>query len=229
MTLSDIAMAQLWESSRVGGGAGLVRGAVELVLRELIGAEAAGAIGTGRYERTEARAAERDGRRPRFLAARAGDVELKIPRLRRGGFFPSIIEPRRRVDRALWAVVVEACVAGVSTRSVDGLVAALGADSGISRSEVSRVCAGLDEVVEAFRARRLDRGECPYVYLDAACLNARDTVPGPPPWPPSSPPASPQTATGRSWAATSATAKAEGSGNSSWGLCAAGGSEARAW
>ena len=176
MTLSDTATAQLWESFRAGGGATLVREAMELVLQELIEAEAAEAIGAGRYERSETRVTERNGHRPRLLATRAGDVELKIPKLRKGSFFPSIIEPRRRIDRALWAVGSEAYVAGVSTRSVDDLVAALGAESGISRSEVSRICAGLDEVVEAFRGRRLDHVEFPYVYLDATYLNVRNNL-----------------------------------------------------
>ena len=176
MTLSDTATAQLWESFRAGGGASLVREAVELVLQELIEAEAAEAIGAGRYERTDARVTARNGHRARLLATRASDVNLKIPKLRKGSFFPSIIEPRRRIDRALWAVVMEAYVAGVSTRSVDDLVAALGAESGISKSEVSRICGGLDEVVEAFRGRRLDHVEFPYVYLDATYLNVRNNL-----------------------------------------------------
>ena len=176
MTLSDTATAQLWESFRAGGGAGLVREAVELVLQELIEAEATEAIGAGRYERTDERVTARNGHRPRLLATQAGDVELKIPKLPKGSFFPSLLEPRRRIDRALWAVVMEAYVASVSTRSVDDLVAALGAESGISKSEVSRICGGLDEVVEAFRSRRLDHIEFPYVYLDATYLNVRNTV-----------------------------------------------------
>ena len=176
MTLSDSATAQLWETFRAGGGAGLIREAVELVLQELIEAEAAEAIGAGRYERSEMRVTERNGHRSRLLATQAGDVELKIPKLRKGSFFPSMLEPRRRIDRALWAVVMEAYVAGVSTRSVDDLVAALGAESGISRSEVSRICAGLDEGVEAFRTRRLDHIEFPYIYLDATYLNVRNSL-----------------------------------------------------
>lgn len=176
MTLSDSATAQLWETFRAGGGAGLIRDAVELVLQELIEAEAAEAIGAGRYERSEHRRTERNGHRPRLLATQAGDVELKIPKLRRGSFFPSMLEPRRRIDKALYAVIMEAYVAGVSTRSVDDLVAALGAESGISKSEVSRICAGLDETVEAFRSRRLDHIEFPYVYLDATYLNVRNSV-----------------------------------------------------
>ena len=176
MTLSDSATAQLWETFRAGGGAGLIRDAVELVLQELIEAEAAEAIGAGRYERSEHRRTERNGHRGRLLATQAGDVELKIPKLRKGSFFPSMLEPRRRIDKALYAVIMEAYVAGVSTRSVDDLVAALGAESGISKSEVSRICAGLDEGVEAFRSRRLDHIEFPYVYLDATYLNVRNSV-----------------------------------------------------
>ena len=176
MTLSDTATAQLLETFRAAGGAELIREAVRFVLQELIEAEAAEAIGAGRYERTERRVTERNGHRPRLLATQAGDLELKIPKLRRGSFFPSVIEPRRRIDRALWAVVMEAYVAGVSTRSVEDLVAALGAESGISKSEVSRICAGLDETVEAFRGRRLDHVEFPYVYLDATYLNVRNSV-----------------------------------------------------
>ena len=87
-----------------------------------------------------------------------------------------MLEPRRRIDRALHAVIMEAYVAGVSTRSVDELVAALGAESGVSKSEVSRICAGLDEMVAAFRGRRLDHIEFPYVYVDATYLKVRNSV-----------------------------------------------------
>ena len=176
MTLSDSATEELWEAFRAGGGAELVRDAVRLVLQELIEAEAADAIGAGRYERSDARVTERNGHRARLLATRAGDVELKIPKLRKGSFMPSLLEPRRRIDRALHAVVMEAYVKGVSTRSVDDLVAALGADSGISKSEVSRICAELDETVEAFRSRRLDHTEFPYLFLDATYLKVRNCV-----------------------------------------------------
>ena len=176
MTLSDTDTAQLWETFRAGGGAELVRGAVRLVLQELIEAEVTEAIGAGRYERSDARVNERNGHRPRLLATQAGDVELRIPKLRKGSLLPSVLEPRRRIDRALHAVIMEAYVAGVSTRSVDDLVAALGAESGISKSEVSRICAGLDEMVEAFRSRRLDHVEFPYVYVDATYLKVRNSV-----------------------------------------------------
>ena len=137
MTLSDTDTAQLWETFRAGGGAELVRGAVRLVLQELIEAEVTEAVGAGRYERSDARVNERNGHRPRLLATQAGDVELRIPKLRRGSLLPSVLEPRRRIDRALHAVIMEAYVAGVSTRSVDDLVAALGAESGISKSEAT--------------------------------------------------------------------------------------------
>ena len=102
-------------------------------------------IGAGPHQRTPERLAQRNGHRPRLLATTAGDLELRIPKLRAGSFFPSLLERRRRVDQALFAVVMEAYLHGVSTRKVDDLVRALGADSGISKSEVSRICADLDE------------------------------------------------------------------------------------
>jgi putative transposase len=111
-----------------------------------------------------------------MLATKAGDIDLRIPKLRKGSFFPLILEPRRRIDQALYAVVMEAYVAGMSTRSVDDLVAALGIDSGIAKSEVSRICAGLDEVVTAFRTIRLDHTGFPYVDLDATYLHVRNST-----------------------------------------------------
>lgn len=176
MALFDVAAAQLWEPFGAGGGAELMRDAVRVVFQELIEAEAAEAIGAGGYERSQTRTNERNGHRARLLAAQARDVGLRVPKLRRGSFMPSVIEPRRCIDRALHAVAVEAYVAGVSTRSADDLVAALGAESGISKSEVSRICAGLDDTVEAFRGRRLDRIEFPYACLDATYLKARNSV-----------------------------------------------------
>jgi putative transposase len=98
---------------------------------------------------------DRNGSRPGLVATQAGDVELRIPKLREGLFSPAILEPRWRIDQALYAVVMEAYVNGVSTRSVDDLVHALGVESGISKSEVSRICAGLDEQVAGFRSRPL--------------------------------------------------------------------------
>jgi len=174
MALDQSAVVELLDALRTGDGVNLIRDAVRWVLQELIEAEATEVIGAGRYERTETRVTERNGHRPRLLATTSGDVELRIPKLRRGSFFPSILEPRRRIDQALHAVVCEAYLDGVSTRSVDDLVAALGVESGISRSEVSRICARLDEIVAAFRTRRLDHVPFPYVYLDGTYLHVRD-------------------------------------------------------
>jgi putative transposase len=176
MALSQSAVSELLDAFRTGDGVDLIRESVRMVMQELIEAEATEKIGADRYQRTDTRTTERNGARDRLLATQAGDVELKIPKLRKGSFFPGILEPRRRIDQALYAVVMEAYVHGVSTRSVDDLVAALGIDSGISKSEVSRICAGLDEVVTAFRTRRLDHTGFPYVYLDATYLHVRNAT-----------------------------------------------------
>ena len=148
------------------------------MLQALIDAEATARIGADRFERTESRTTQRNGTRDRLLSTKAGDVDLKIPKLRQGSFFPSILERRRRIDRALFAVVMEAYVHGVSTRKVDDLVAALGLESGISKSEVSRICAELDEQLGAFRSRSLAHIEFPYVFLDATYLKGRVEPPG---------------------------------------------------
>jgi transposase-like protein len=167
-------VSELLEAFRAGQGVDLIRESVRMVLQELIEAEAAEVIGAARYERTTTRTTQRNGHRDRQLSTQAGDVSLRIPKLRQGAFFPVILEPRRRIDQALHAVVMEAYVHGVSTRSVDDLVAALGIDAGISKSEVSRICAGLDEAVGAFRTRTLGHTTFPYVYLDATYLHVRE-------------------------------------------------------
>ncbi|HEX6946552.1 MAG TPA: IS256 family transposase [Acidimicrobiia bacterium] len=151
----------------------LFRDLVEKALQELIDAELTEAIGAAPHERTETRTNQRNGSRPRVLSTPAGDVELRIPKVREGAFFPSLLEPRRRVDRALWAVIMTAYVTGTSTRKVDDLVRALGVSSGISKSTVSRICEQLDEEVAAFRDRTLDHIEFPYVFVDATYLNGR--------------------------------------------------------
>ena len=174
MALDQSVLSELLDAFRTGEGLDLVREAVTLVAQELIESELTAHIGAERYERTESRTTERNGHRARVLSTKAGDVELAIPKLRKGSFFPSILEPRRRIDQALYAVVMEAYVHGVSTRAVDELVAALGVSSGISRSEVSRICTALDEVVDSFRERRLDHVAFPYVYLDATYLHVRE-------------------------------------------------------
>lgn len=142
-------------------------------LQELIEAEATETLGAGRYERTEHRTTHRNGHRNKTISTTSGDVEVKIPKLRAGSFFPSLLERRRRIDKALHAVIMEAYVHGVSTRSVDDLVAALGVASGISKSEVSRICAGLDAEVARFRERTLTHTSFPYVYLDATYCKVR--------------------------------------------------------
>jgi len=173
MALPQSALSELLEAFRAGEGVDLVRDSVRVALQELIELEATERIGASPYERTEDRVAERNGHRPRMLTTKAGDVELRIPKLRKGSFFPIILEPRRRIDQALYAVVMEAYVHGISTRSVDDLVEAMGG-TGVSKSEVSRICAHLDEVVGAFRTRSLEHVEFPYVYLDATYLHVRN-------------------------------------------------------
>jgi len=174
MALDDSVLSELLEMFRSGEGVDLIRESVRLVLQELIETEAAEVIGARRYERTDTRSNERNGTRSRVLATQAGDIELKIPKLRSGSFFPSLLEPRRRIDQALYAVIAQAYVEGISTRSVDDLVQALGIGSGISRSQVSRICARLDVQVAAFKDRPLGGVEFPYVYLDATYLKVRD-------------------------------------------------------
>ncbi|BDB62835.1 MULTISPECIES: IS256 family transposase [Rhodococcus] len=142
-------------------------------LQALIEAEATDKLGAGRYERTDTRTTHRNGHRSKTLSTTSGDVEVKIPKLRSGSFFPSLLERRRRIDKALYAVVMEAYVHGVSTRSVDDLVGALGVDSGISKSEVSRICAGLDTEIARFRERTLTHTSFPYVFLDATFCKVR--------------------------------------------------------
>jgi putative transposase len=173
VALSQFDLSELLDALRAGGDVDLIRSSVEMVLQALIDAEATAFIGAGPHERTETRTNQRNGTRSRLLATKAGDVELAIPKLRHGSFFPSILDRRRRIDRALYAVVMEAYVHGVSTRKVDDLVVALGAASGISKSEVSRICGELDESLAAFRDRPLGHTEFPYIYLDATYVKAR--------------------------------------------------------
>jgi transposase-like protein len=142
-------------------------------LQALIEAEATEKIGAGHYERSTERNTQRNGHRPKTVSTTSGDIQVGIPKLRAGSFFPSLLEPRRRIDKALHAVIMEAYVHGVSTRSVDDLVAAMGVASGVSKSEVSRICAGLDAEIEAFRTRSLTHTEFPYVFCDATFCKVR--------------------------------------------------------
>jgi putative transposase len=173
VALSQSDLQRLLESLRSADGLELVRSIAERMLQELIEAGASVRIGAQWNEHTDTRNAYRNGSRDKTLATTAGDLDLAIPKLRSGSFFPSLLERRRRIDQALYAVVIEAYVHGVSTRSVDDLVKALGADTGISKSKVSRICGELDEPLTAFRTRPLDRTRFPYVYLDATYCKAR--------------------------------------------------------
>jgi len=161
MALSQSALLELLDALNASDGVEVVRTAVQVMLQELIEAEATAVIGADRHERTESRLVQRNGHRDRVLTTRTGDLELAIPKLRAGSFFPSLLERRRRIDQALFAVVMEAYVTGTSVRKVDDLVKALGADTGISKSEVSRICADLDTEVAAFADRDLSGTEFP--------------------------------------------------------------------
>src|SRR5512133_570343 len=173
MALDKAALLEVLEAMQAGGVEDRVRTAAQTIYQALIDAELTAVIGAGPWERSAERSAQRNGSRPRTLSTTAGDLELRIPKLREGSFFPCLLERRRRVDQALFAVVMEAYLHGVSTRKVDDLVRALGADTGISKSEVSRICADLDEEVGAFRDRSLAGIAYPYVFLDATYCKAR--------------------------------------------------------
>jgi putative transposase len=151
--------------------ADLLRESLRWVVEQLMEAEVSELIGAELGERTPDRATHRNGYRSRRWDTRAGEIELQIPKLRRGSYFPSFLEPRRRSEQALLNVVQQAYVTGVSTRKVDQLVESLGLR--ISRSEVSRIAQGLDEQVEAFRQRPLE-GRYPYLWLDAKVEKVRD-------------------------------------------------------
>jgi transposase-like protein len=161
-------------SLRKGGDAetDFLREAVRQFVHELMDEEVTALVGAERYERSEERVTQRNGVRHRQWDTRVGTVDLAIPRLRQGSYFPSWLEPRRRSEQALVAVVAEAYVQGVSTRKVEALVQTLGI-AGISKSEVSRLCASLDDHVTAFRTRRLD-AEYPYIFLDARYEHVRE-------------------------------------------------------
>ena len=148
-----------------------LREGIAVLTRLLMELEVSQQIGAERYQRSEERQAYRNGYRERLWETRVGEIPLRIPKLRSGNFFPSFLEPRRRAERALLAVIQTAYVEGVSTRKVDDLVRALGL-TGIDKSRVSRTCKELDEAVRAFRNRPLE-GEHPFLWLDALYVKVR--------------------------------------------------------
>ena len=166
-----MALLELLRKAELDEGADFLREGVRVLAQELMELEVAQHVGAERYERTPERTGQRNGYRERAWDTRVGSLELRVPRVRDGGFVPSLLEPRKRAERALAAVVQEAYVQGVSTRRVDELVQALGM-GGISKSQVSRLCRELDGEVERFRARKLE-GPYPYVWLDATFVKVR--------------------------------------------------------
>ena len=168
MTDEMMSLRTLLEKS---ADADLLREMVGFAAQRLMELEVESLTGAGYGEKSADRLAQRNGYRDRDWETRAGTVELRIPRLRKGSYFPAFLEPRRMAEKALAAVVQEAYVHGVSTRSVDDLVKAMGM-SGISKSQVSRLCAEIDEKVKAFLARPIE-GDWPYLWIDATYVKVR--------------------------------------------------------
>lgn len=166
-----IGLQKLLRKAMIDHDADFLKEGVRVLSQALMEMEVEEHVGAGRHERSAGRVGQRNGYRERAWDTRVGTVELKVPRVRDGGYFPSLLEPRRRAERALAAVVQEAYVHGVSTRKVDELVKALGM-TGISKSRVSELCEELDEEVERFRNRPLE-GSYPYVWVDATYVKVR--------------------------------------------------------
>ena len=154
------------------GGGDFMKDLAEEVLGRLMAYDVEGQIGAGRYERSEERTTQRNGYRHRAFDTRLGTLDLKIPKLRKGSYFPGFLEPRRTTEQALVAVIQEAWIQGVSTRKVDDLVQAMGM-SGISKSQVSELCKGIDVRVNSFLERPIE-GEWTYLWLDATYLKVRE-------------------------------------------------------
>jgi putative transposase len=172
MADSILTPGALLDKLLAGGEMDFLREALTAVAREIMELEVQKKTGAGRGERSPERLAHRNGYRERRWDTRAGSVLLPIPKVREGSYFPSFLEPRRRSEEALMAVVCEAYVKGVSPRKVEDLVQAMGIH-GVSKSEVSRICTLLDERVAAFRGRPLV-GRYPYLWLDARYEKVRD-------------------------------------------------------
>ena len=168
MTEDTIALRALLEK---GSDATFLREMIGFAAQRLMELETEGLCGAGPGERSPQRVNQRNGYRARDWETRAGTVELRIPKLRKGSYFPAFLEPRRLAEKALTAVVQEAYIQGISTRSVDDLVKAMGME-GISKSQVSRLCGEIDERVQTFLNRPIE-GEWPYIWLDATYVKAR--------------------------------------------------------
>jgi transposase-like protein len=169
MTEGRLPLAELLQKA---GDADFLRAVAEAVLQLLMEADVEGLIGAGRYERSPERLNYRNGFRDRALDTRLGTLQLRVPKLRQGAYFPPFLEPRKVSEKALVAVIQEAWIGGVSTRRVDDLVQAMGL-AGISKSTVSKLCKDIDERVTAFLERPLE-GEWPYLWLDATYLKVRE-------------------------------------------------------
>jgi len=168
MTKASMALADLAEK---GPDADLLRQMIQFVAQRLMEMDVETLCGAGYGERSAERANSRNGYRERVWETRAGAIDLKLPKLRSGGYFPGFLEPRRTAEKALAAVIQEAYIQGVSTRSVDELVKAMGM-TGISKSQVSRLCTEIDERVGAFLGRPLE-GDWPYLWIDATYVKVR--------------------------------------------------------
>jgi len=167
----SMALTELLRKAGLDSDLDFLRESVRLMTERLMELEVEAQLGAARHERTPERTGQRNGYRERQWDTRVGSIPLRIPRVRDGSYFPSLLEPRRRAEQALVAVVQEAYVQGISTRKVDDLVQALGM-TGISKRQVSRLCADLDADVQRFRERRLDSAY-PYVWLDATFVKVR--------------------------------------------------------
>ncbi|MCA1722601.1 MAG: IS256 family transposase [Actinobacteria bacterium] len=172
MALDQSALLEIVEMMRSADDGELMRRLLGTMMQALVDAEATEFIGAEPHQRSEDRTTQRNGTRDKLVTTAAGDLTVKIPKVRTGSFFPALLSPRRRIDVALHAVVMQAYVEGVSTRRVDDLVVAMGG-TGISRSQVSRICAQLDADVAAWQARPLDEQPFPYVFLDATYCKVR--------------------------------------------------------
>jgi len=173
MTLNQSALLEFSEVLRSADGGEIMQLMLARMLQALVDVEATAHVGASLHERNQARTTQRNGTRDKVVSTTSGDLTVKIAKTRTGSFFPSLLAPRRRIDVALHAVVMEAYVHGVSTRKVDDLVAALGVDAGISKSEVFRICAGLDAEVAVWATRPLEHIAFPYVFVDATYCKAR--------------------------------------------------------